>query len=783
VELLPHHRELIEASAISPDVAEARGYQSVTDKRELEGKFGPVQRRVPGLLTPLHNVYGELHSYQLRPDEPRLIDGRVVKYETPRGLKMMLDCPPSTLEHIRNPKVQLWVTEGARKVDALASVGLRAIGLLGVDSWRGTNGDGGKTVLEDWHGVALNGRRIVVCFDSDAFEKPAVHGATERLGRWLESRGAELAFTYLPHRSDGTKQGVDDFLAEHSREELLARVETEWHPLPHQTVRQESTFDDAPLRPTAELLERVRDVLSRYVILPSSAARLAIALYVLHTWAFDGAHCTPYLVIQSAAKRSGKTRLEELLEQLVRSPWRIAAASEAAMFRKIETQRPTLLLDEVDAIFGAKAEGTEAVRGILNAGNRPGAAVARVVGEGANLEPVDFSVYCPKVLAGIVTERWPDTVVDRSISIRLERKKADESVQRLRVRKLEAETAHLRAELGRWASEHVEELLEAEPELPAALDDRAAEGWEAMLAIAELAERESGDAWAERARRAAVKLAEGRVEEDAHGLVALRAIRAIFGEAEELHTSTILEELSDDEELPFGDYRKGKGLSGRGLTRLLKPFAITSQNVRVDGNQAKGYKREQFADSWARYCPDPAQDDSNPSQRPNPNGSKGFERYGYEIREAAENASVPPQTPTPAGDGTVGRIETVPEGPGTQNGASEHSVEELSDDELAAIFPGAAIDELELESPVAPCGCRSRLREWRLRGEAVDVEYTYVSGKAYTEAVGKGLDVIPKGKRSGWTYGTTPLGLGHQWMCATCHPPAAGLDVEYRDVA
>ena len=257
---------------------------------------------------------------------------------------------------------------------------------------------------------------------------------------WCRARVRVLA-----PRPDGSKQGVDDFLAEHSRDELLARIEPVWHPLPHETVRSaESTSDDAPLRPTAELLAKVRDVLARYVILPSSSARLAIALYVLHTWAFDAAHCTPYLVIQSAAKRSGKTRLEELLEQLVRSPWRIAAASEAAMFRKIQAERPTLLLDEVDALFGAKAEGTEPIRAILNAGNRPGAAVARVVGEGANLQPVDFSVYCPKVLAGIVTSRWPDTVVDRSIAIRLQRKKPGESVERLRVRKLEAETNALR---------------------------------------------------------------------------------------------------------------------------------------------------------------------------------------------------------------------------------------------------------------------------------------------------------------------------------------------------
>jgi hypothetical protein len=261
-ELLPQHQALLDASAISPKVALARGYRSVTTKRELAGLFGPVQQRVPGLLIPLHDVYGERQSYQLRPDDPRLgKDGKTIKYEVPRGLKMMIDCPPSTLEHVRDPKVRLWITEGVRKADALASVGLRGIALLGVDCWRGTGEHGGKTVLVDWHGVALNGREIVICFDSDAFQKPEIHAAAERLGRWLERRGAALSFVYLPHAGDGGKQGVDDFLAEHSRDELIDRIEQAWHPLPHRTVNPEAPAPDAQLRQTGELVGEVLEVL------------------------------------------------------------------------------------------------------------------------------------------------------------------------------------------------------------------------------------------------------------------------------------------------------------------------------------------------------------------------------------------------------------------------------------------------------------------------------------------------------------------------------------------
>ena len=97
---------------------------------------------------------------------------------------MMLDCPPCALEHVRNPKVTLWITEGVRKADALASVGLRAITLLGDRGWRGTNETGGKTALEDLVSASRStAARSCICFDSDAFQKPAVHAATETLGR------------------------------------------------------------------------------------------------------------------------------------------------------------------------------------------------------------------------------------------------------------------------------------------------------------------------------------------------------------------------------------------------------------------------------------------------------------------------------------------------------------------------------------------------------------------------------------------------------------------------
>jgi hypothetical protein len=508
---------------------------------------------------------------------------------------MALDVPPFTHPQLCDPAIPLWVTEGARKVDSLVSAGLCGIALLGVWSWRGRNGDGGTTALPDWEAVALKGRTVIICFDSDAFWDPHVHKATERLGRWLEHRGAELAFVYLPSEN-GAKVGVDDYLAKHSKDELLALICRKWRPLASEGQPAEA-LPDAPLLSTDELLEAIAQVLDRYVRLLNRRAVLAIALWVLHTWALEAAHATPYLAVESPTKRSGKTRLEETLELLVHAPWRIAAASESAMFRKIAEARPTLLLDECDAIFSGPEN--EPLRAVLNAGNRPGASVARVVGEGANQTVTDFEVFCPKVLAGIATDKWPDTVRDRSIRIPMQRKKRQETVERFRYRKAHAETEELRDALKVWAAMHVGQLREAEPQLPAELDDRAAEGWEALLAIADTAAE-----WVVKsARAAAVGLAKDAPDdEDAHGVLLLTALKGLFADTDPLHSATIIKQLNEDEELPFATYRKGAGMSANGLARLLAPFKVKPRSVRVGTAIAKGYRREWFKDAWERYC-------------------------------------------------------------------------------------------------------------------------------------------------------------------------------------
>jgi len=349
----------------------------------------------------------------------------------------------------------------------------------------------------------------------------------------------------------------------------------------------------------ARLLKAVEAILLRYVRLPSDEALHAIALWVLHTWAIEGAHATPYLSVSSAEKQSGKTRLLEVLSLLVRNPWHTASATEAALFRKIEQDTPTLLLDEIDAIFGSNSERTEPLRAVLNAGNRRGATATRVVGKGTDMQAKDFSVFCPKVLAGIDTGRLPDTIRDRSIEIPMKRRHDEEQVARLRFRQVEEATVLLRARLEKWAAAAANQLREANPHLPDSLGDRAADAWEPLLAIADHAEGE----WPDLARDAALALLRPAGDETSRGALLLSAIRtAMAGEAQ-IFTETLLARINSDDELPFGGWSDGRGLDPRSLARLLKPYGVRPATVRQGADTAKGYTAEALSDAWSRYIP------------------------------------------------------------------------------------------------------------------------------------------------------------------------------------
>ena len=235
----------------------------------------------------------------------------------------------------------------------------------------------------------------------------------------------------------------------------------------------------------AEILGAVMGFIRRFVSLSEAQAR-AVPLWVAHTHAFDAADFTPYLNVNSAEKESGKTRLLEVSQLLVATPWSTQNASPAAIVRKIHGDKVTALFDERDAFFGGDKERAETVRGILNSGFERGGHYTRCVGEGAKMTVVDFETFCPKAIAGI--GRLSDTTASRSIPIRMKRAPRRQ-VTRFRKRdaELQREASEIFGKLAAWCKSNLETLRQGRPQIPDALSDRQADVCEPLLAIADLA--------------------------------------------------------------------------------------------------------------------------------------------------------------------------------------------------------------------------------------------------------------------------------------------------------
>jgi hypothetical protein len=356
-------------------------------------------------------------------------------------------------------------------------------------------------------------------------------------------------------------------------------------------------------RKSPSILNALTDLIRRYVVMTDEQL-LVTAIWVVQTHCIDSFEQTPYLAVVSPEKQCGKSRLLEVLELLVRKPWMAIVPSEAVVFRRIHSSTPTLLLDEVDTIFKqSMADRYEGLRAILNAGHRRGSKVPRCVGPDQEIE--EFNVFCPKVLAGI-GPCLPETVADRSIPIHLKRRSGNEPVERFRRRDVVPTADDLRKRIERWAKAHKESLRDARPTLPDELSDRAQEGCEGLVAIANAL----GVGEPLRAALVVLLTEERADDQESIRLRLLRDVQAVFVEKEarlgrrvtSVSTEELLKRLDEMDEAPWASYC-GRGIEARDLAQILAHYDVRSTTIRIKGQDKprKGYKQDDLHDAWSRY--------------------------------------------------------------------------------------------------------------------------------------------------------------------------------------
>jgi Protein of unknown function (DUF3631) len=349
----------------------------------------------------------------------------------------------------------------------------------------------------------------------------------------------------------------------------------------------------APLEGLADVLDRVAATLQRFIHFTTIEQVWAVTLWAAHTHLITNCDVSPRLSVRAPTRGSGKTRLLEIIELLSQNGWLVLNPSAAVIYRSIQRRQPTILFDEADRYFEKRDEDTADITQVINGGYRRGASVPRCQGPKQDL--VDFPTFSAVALAGI-GNKWPDTVLDRSIVIDMQKKTRDEPVDRFQ-RDERAIVAVLGTELGEALAAISGELTSAD--LPDELGDRAQEHWEPLIAIA----HHAGSDWPEHAFQAAVALsAKGiQIEDDRFEVQALRDVRRAFAnQADEdpafLPTSTIIDYLKKIADSPWGDDLRP--LNAHRLGRHLGKFHIKSIQLHRGG--PRGYALSEVADQWHR---------------------------------------------------------------------------------------------------------------------------------------------------------------------------------------
>jgi Protein of unknown function (DUF3631) len=335
----------------------------------------------------------------------------------------------------------------------------------------------------------------------------------------------------------------------------------------------------------AILLNTLTAAIRQYVVLDDGAAE-AVALWVLHTHALEAFLISPRLAITSVVMRCGKTTLVDVLSRLVRSALTTVNATAAAIFRLVHAYQPTLLIDEADTFLTKNSD----LRGILNSGYRRNFAYVMRA-------DAIYSTWAPVAVAMI--GRLPATLEDRSVVVRLKRRRPDEVIAPFRFDQTEG-LGQLARMAVRWATDNLEQIKNTDPAMPTTLQNREADNWRPLLAIADVA----GGEWPIRARQIAQTLtASNRVSEQSAGVMLLEDI-ALYFKSQEKHrvsSNALAVFLKSLEGRPWSEWKGGKAITQKAIANLLAPFDIAPVEMRVGHQVLRGYQMEQFEDAFARY--------------------------------------------------------------------------------------------------------------------------------------------------------------------------------------
>lgn len=353
------------------------------------------------------------------------------------------------------------------------------------------------------------------------------------------------------------------------------------------------------------VVERVENFIKDYVTFEDDSTGFVIALWTIATHFFQFCDSFAYVVITSMTKRSGKTRLAEVIATMAKNPQQFSAMTPATLFRSIEQFAPTIIFDEAECL---SSESASTMRAVLNVGYRQGAKIPRTIGN----EIVQFSTYCPKVF--ILIGDVYDTLRDRSIVVMLQRNAARE-LKRFSFAEANNEGTVIQTEFmdamkqacGNKIERFTEEYANTQLDW---LSDRDAEIWRPVFTVCKILcshryeelQRISVDMASEKTgdRRRYTQLAniEEKMQDDEYAKRLLKDVHACFASDSQLFSTEIMERLLAMNTAPWRKY-KGDGLTMRLMANMLSRFGVRQSLLRSAGGRknskvGRGYKLEQI---------------------------------------------------------------------------------------------------------------------------------------------------------------------------------------------
>jgi len=156
----------------------------------------------------------------------------------------------------------------------------------------------------------------------------------------------------------------------------------------------------------------------------------------------------------------------------------------------------------------------------------------------------------------------------------------------------------LRRKCLRLVQDRCAHISAARPEIPKGLNDRAADIWEPLLAIAEFA----GDDWTLLAWEAAKALSGTIAESNVIGLLLIH-ISILFDRdlSNRIFSRDLVAKLNAFPNRPWAEGQKNDIIDELWLSRQLRRYGVRPKSLWKQGTVARGYLWEDLADVFRRY--------------------------------------------------------------------------------------------------------------------------------------------------------------------------------------